>query len=73
MAYVNDTLLQTLRDDNLVSVGYNTFKIAELLEHLRVLPIVWISLTSVVIAYLDEWNKLAELLVSLRCILNFNE
>ena len=72
MAYVNDTLLQTLRDDNLVTVGYNTFKMAELLEHLRVLPKVWISLTSVAIAYLDEWNKLAELLVSLRCILNFN-
>ena len=71
MAYVNDTLLQTLRDDNLVTVGYNTFKMAELLEHLRVLPKVWISLTSVAIAYLDEWNKLAELF--LRCILNFNE
>ena len=44
MAYVNDTLLQTFRYDNLVAMGYNTFQVAELLEHQYVLHKVWISL-----------------------------
>lgn len=73
MAYVNDTLLQAFRDDNLVATGYNTFYVAELLEHLCVLHKVWISLASVTIASLDEWDELAELSVPLCCILNFNK
>ena len=44
MAYVNDTLLQTFRYDNLVAMGYNIFRVAELLEHQYVLHKVWISL-----------------------------
>ena len=73
MTYVNDTLLQTFRDDNLVATDYNTFQVAELLEDLYVLHKVWISLASVTIVSLDEWDELAELLVPRCCILNFNK
>lgn len=73
MAYVNDTLPQTFSDDNLVATSYNTFQVAELLEHQCVLHKDWMSLASITIASLDEWDELAELSVPLRCILNFHK
>ena len=78
MAYVNDTLPQTFSDDNLVATSYNTFQVAELLEHQCILHKDWMSLASIMIASimiasLDEWDELAELSVPLRCILNFHK
>ena len=72
MAYANDSLLQMFRDDNLVAMGYHTFQVAELLEHLRVLREAWISLASVASASLNERDELAELPVLLCCILDFS-
>ena len=73
MAYVNDTLPQTFSDDNLVATSYNTFQVAELLEHQCVPHKDWMSLASITIASLAEWDELAELSVPLRCILNFHK
>lgn len=73
MAYVNEMLLQTFSNDNLVATGYNTFQVAELLEHQCILHNDWISLPSIMIASLNEWDELAELSIPLCCILNFKE
>jgi len=72
MAYTNDSLLQTFRDDNLMATGYHTFQVAELLEHLCILHKVWVGLASVTIASLNERDKLAELPVLLCCIMDFS-
>ena len=72
MAYTDDSLLQTFRDDDLMATGYNTFQVAELSKHLCVLHQVWISLASIRTAGLDEWNELTELRVLLCCFLNLN-
>ena len=73
MAYVNNMLLQTFSDDNHVATGYNTFQVAELLEHQCIFHKNWISLPSITIASLNDLDELAELSIPLCCILKFNK
>ena len=53
--------------------GYNTFYITELMEQQCVLHLVWIRCASAMIASLNEWNELPEILVLSRCYLNIGQ
>ena len=57
----------------MVAKGYKTFYITELMEQQCVLRLVWIRFANAMIASLNEWNELPEILVLPRCYLNIGQ